>query len=185
MKNSFLLWPVLLIAGCSSNTTPVETTPLTANATLAQNTVARDANGLPTPYIAKQNASDSNASSTQNAPAPNLGGASNGSSTSGKMPQVPPGMAMGSAMALPATPQLDRQIAALQKAGDKKKLAALLANRGTTRMNDASAAPRVKYRAALQDYRAALKADATNVEAKTNAKLIEGIYTSMGRPIPQ
>lgn len=92
---------------------------------------------------------------------------------------------MGSAMALPATPQLDAQIAAAQKGSDKKKLAVLLANRGTQRMNDPNAAARVKYRAALQDYRAALKADATNLEAKTNAKLIESIYTQMGRPIPQ
>ena len=90
---------------------------------------------------------------------------------------------MGSGAVLPASPELDKQIAALQN-GDKKKLAQALADRGTLRMNDSNAAPRVKYRAALADYRLALKADPKNAEALANKKQIEDIYKMMGRPIP-
>ncbi len=92
---------------------------------------------------------------------------------------------MGTNMTLTSTKDLDAQIATLQKGSDKKKLAQVLAERGTLRMNDQPASPRIKYRAALADYRAALKADPTNVEAKTNQKLIESIYNGMGMPVPQ
>jgi tetratricopeptide (TPR) repeat protein len=43
---------------------------------------------------------------------------------------------------------------------------------------------RVKYRQALKLYREALKQDPKNKEALANKKMIEDIYTSMGRPIP-
>ena len=92
---------------------------------------------------------------------------------------------MGTNAMLSPTLEQDAQIVALQKSGDKKKLAQAFADRGTLRMNDGPASPRVKYRAALADYRAALQADPTNIEAKTNKKLIESIYTSMEMPIPQ
>lgn len=87
-------------------------------------------------------------------------------------------------MALPASPDLDKKIAALQN-GDKKKLAQAYADRGTLRMNEPNALPRVKYRAALADYRLALLADPKNPEALANKKQIEDIYKMMGRPIPQ
>ena len=91
---------------------------------------------------------------------------------------------MSERMTLTPTPDLDKKIASALKTNDKKKISAAYAERGTFRMNDTSASPRVIYRAALQDYRVALKNDASNGEAKTNKALIESIYTSMGRPIP-
>ena len=97
----------------------------------------------------------------------------------------PPGMAVGTGGVTP-TPELDARIAELEKAknGDKKKLAAVYAERGSRKMNDAQASPRVKYRAALKDYRSALALDPANERALQDKKLIEDIYTSMGRPIP-
>ena len=91
---------------------------------------------------------------------------------------------MGSASTLTSTPQLDSKIAALEKSGDKKALAAVYAERGYERMTDNNAAPRLKYRAALGDFRRALNLDPANAKAKQNVALIEGIYKSMGRPIP-
>lgn len=92
---------------------------------------------------------------------------------------------MGSASTLTPTPQLDSKIAALEKSGkDKKALAAVYAERGYERMTDNNAAPRLKYRAALGDFRRALKLDPANTKAKQNVALIEGIYKSMGRPVP-
>ena len=52
-------------------------------------------------------------------------------------------------------------------------------------MNDASAPPRVKYTTALKAYREVLKYDKTNKKAQENISTIEGIYKSMGRPVPQ
>lgn len=98
---------------------------------------------------------------------------------------VPPGVDVGTAEALTPTSELDAEIAKLEKSGgDKKKLAAAYAERGFQKMNDAQASPRVKYRAALKDYRHALTLDPKNEKALENKELIEGIYTSMGRPIP-
>ena len=90
---------------------------------------------------------------------------------------------MSARMTLTPTPALDKKIADAQ-GGDKKKLAQAYTARGTFRMNDTAAAPRVIYRAALSDYRQALKLDPTNKEAQANTALIESIYKSMGRPIP-
>ena len=87
-------------------------------------------------------------------------------------------------MTLTPTPDLDKKIAAALNTKNAKQIAEAYAARGTFRMNDTSASPRVIYRAALQDYRVALKNDPSNGEAKTNKALIESIYTSMGRPIP-
>lgn len=85
---------------------------------------------------------------------------------------------------LTPTPALDKKIADAEKAGDKKIIAVAYAQRGTARMTDEASGPRVKYRAALDDYRKALAADPKNAEATKNKKQIEDIYTSMGRPIP-
>ena len=64
-------------------------------------------------------------------------------------------------------------------------LAAAFAARGDYRTNeDAKAGQRVKYRAALSDYRNAIKADKTNEQATAGKSQIEQIYTMMGRPIP-
>ena len=85
---------------------------------------------------------------------------------------------------LTPTPDLDKKVADAEKSGDKKALAAALATRGTFRMTDDKAGARVKYRKALDDYRAALAADPKNADALKNKKQIEDIYTMMGRPIP-
>jgi tetratricopeptide (TPR) repeat protein len=102
---------------------------------------------------------------------------------------LPPGhgsMDVGKADALTPTPKVDAEIAKLEKSGkSKKELASLYAARGSSRMMDEHASPKVKYRAALQDYRQALKADPTNKEAQQNKALIESIYQGMGRPVPQ
>jgi tetratricopeptide (TPR) repeat protein len=42
-----------------------------------------------------------------------------------------------------------------------------------------------KYPSALRQYRAVLQYDAANKKAKENIATIEGIYKSMGRPVPQ
>ncbi len=98
-----------------------------------------------------------------------------------------PMMGMGSSPTAPLspTPDLDAKIASAEKSGNKKAIAAAYAERGTFRENDEHAGARVKYRAALQDFRKALAADPNNVEAKTNKDEIESIYKQMGRPIPE
>jgi hypothetical protein len=80
---------------------------------------------------------------------------------------------------------LDKAIVKAKDAGDKKKLAAAYAARGDFRTNeDPKAGQRVKYRAALSDYRNALKIDKNNEQALAGKTQIEQIYTMMGRPIP-
>jgi tetratricopeptide (TPR) repeat protein len=187
MKNYLFVLPVLVFAGCSSNTTAVDSS---AGGTSSTAPVASGADAIPTPYVADASAAMANSAAMGTTGNTALSNAANNQAAGGtapgmKMPQVPPGMSMGSSAVLPATPALDKQIAALEKGADKKKLAGLLANRGTLRMNDAEAAPRVKYRAALIDYRRALQLDPTNAEAKANKKQIEDIYKMMGRPVPQ
>jgi tetratricopeptide (TPR) repeat protein len=103
-------------------------------------------------------------------------------------PVVPPGMSAGAAMLTP-TPALDARITQLEKAGsgsaaDKKELAEAYAKRGQAHLSDDAAAPRVKYPAALRDFRRALALDPTNNTAKESANTIEQIYRSMGRPVP-
>ena len=56
---------------------------------------------------------------------------------------------------------------------------------GTATMMCESLDRKVKYRDALRLYREALKLEPDNREAANNRDLIEGIYRSMGRPIPK
>jgi tetratricopeptide (TPR) repeat protein len=56
---------------------------------------------------------------------------------------------------------------------------------GNGYMYEESLPPFQKYPAALRQFRAALKFDPENKKAKQNIATIEGIYKSMGRPIPQ
>jgi hypothetical protein len=86
---------------------------------------------------------------------------------------------------LSPSPELDKKIADAEKGKDKKAIAAAYAERGTVRMNDDKSGAKVKYRAALEDFRKALSADPTNQSAKASKDTIESIYTSMGRPIPK
>ncbi|MEO5951125.1 MAG: hypothetical protein ABIQ44_01535 [Chloroflexia bacterium] len=45
--------------------------------------------------------------------------------------------------------------------------------------------PFKKYPTALKSYRRVLEFDKANQKAKDNVSMIEGIYKSMGRPVPQ
>ncbi len=55
---------------------------------------------------------------------------------------------------------------------------------GTAIMNTPTQPPRQKYPRALRLYREALALDPKNKEATEGKAMIEGIYRSMGRPIP-
>lgn len=86
---------------------------------------------------------------------------------------------------LSKTPELDKKIADTQKAGDKTAIAAAYAARGMFRMkDDDKAGQRVKYRAALSDFRKALSFNPKDAEALLGKEQIESIYTGMGRPVP-
>lgn len=67
----------------------------------------------------------------------------------------------------------------------KKRMARAHYEYGYTVMNSPVLQPFVKYPRALRSYRAALKLDPTIKEAQDGIDLIEGIYESLGRPVPQ
>jgi len=67
----------------------------------------------------------------------------------------------------------------------KKALGDAYLAKGDAFMNDQNVPPRVKYPTALRAYREVLKYDKDNAKAKQNVATIEGIYKSMGRPVPQ
>lgn len=67
----------------------------------------------------------------------------------------------------------------------KKKYVDATVTYATAVMNSPSMAPKDKYTSSLRLYREALKTDPNNKVAKTNSKMIEDIYRSMGRPIPK
>ena len=52
-------------------------------------------------------------------------------------------------------------------------------------LNNSAMPPFQKYPNALRQYRQVLAYDKTNTDAQGKIKLIEGIYKSMGRPVPQ
>lgn len=56
---------------------------------------------------------------------------------------------------------------------------------GTIAMNSPVLKPKDKYPLALRLYREALKIDPKNEVALNNRKMIESIYKSMNRPVPQ
>ncbi len=56
---------------------------------------------------------------------------------------------------------------------------------GTAYMTAPDLGPKDKYPAALRYYREALALNPTHEDALKNAKMIEEIYQSMGRPIPE
>jgi tetratricopeptide (TPR) repeat protein len=66
----------------------------------------------------------------------------------------------------------------------KKALAGAHFAQGQATMNDAQLPPMRKYPAALTSFRKAVELDPQHAGAKSNIKMIEDIYTSMGRPIP-
>ena len=67
----------------------------------------------------------------------------------------------------------------------RKALAGAYFAQGQSTMNDAQLPPMRKYPAALASFRKAVELDPQHAEAKSNIKMIEDVYTSMGRPIPQ
>ena len=67
----------------------------------------------------------------------------------------------------------------------KKALGEAYLAKADSFMTDESVPPRVKYPTALRAYREVLKYDKDNKKAQEGINTIEGIYKSMGRPIPQ
>jgi tetratricopeptide (TPR) repeat protein len=67
----------------------------------------------------------------------------------------------------------------------KKALADAYMAQGDFYMYNEQLPPFRKYPAALRSYRKTVEHDAKNETAKKNIATIEGIYKSMGRPIPQ
>ncbi len=135
------------------------------------------------PFGCSQPATEKSTKSDTETPAP---AATAPTASAGTAATGSPAAADGDAYApLTPTPELDKAIADAKASGDKKKIAAAYAARGDYRTNeDAKAGQRVKYRAALSDYRNAIKADKTNEQATAGKSQIEQIYTMMGRPIP-
>lgn len=91
-----------------------------------------------------------------------------------------------------AEKKYDEAIAELEKAHKakpqpdvKKALVDAYLAKGDSFMYNDSLPPRMKYAPALRAYRSVLQYDATNKKAKENIATIEGIYKSMGRPIPE
>lgn len=68
---------------------------------------------------------------------------------------------------------------------DKQNQAQKLAENAEKVMLDPDLAPREKYPKALGMFRDALEIDPNNALAKEGVQLIEDIYKSMGRPVPQ
>lgn len=68
---------------------------------------------------------------------------------------------------------------------DKQNQAQKLAEDAEKVMLDPNLAPKQKYPEALGMFRDALEIDPNNALAKQSVQLIEDIYKSMGRPVPQ
>ena len=66
-----------------------------------------------------------------------------------------------------------------------KALADAYLAKGDSLMYNDELPPRMKYPPALKAYRQVLVYDKANKKAQTNIATIEGIYKSMGRPVPQ
>ena len=67
----------------------------------------------------------------------------------------------------------------------KQQQAQKLAEDAQKVMLDPALPPREKYPKALEMFRNALKIDPDNALAKDGVNLIEDVYRSMGRPVPQ
>ena len=67
----------------------------------------------------------------------------------------------------------------------QKALAEAYVGKADSFMYNESLPPRQKYPQALRAYRQAMTVDKENKKAKEGVATIEGIYKSMGRPVPQ
>ncbi|HEY3744378.1 MAG TPA: hypothetical protein VGL53_31255 [Bryobacteraceae bacterium] len=84
----------------------------------------------------------------------------------------------------------DEAISQLEKADQKqppiiKALTQAHMAKADAFMYNDQVSPHIRYTTALREYRKVLVYDKTNKKAQDNISLIEGIYKSMGRPIPQ
>ena len=81
---------------------------------------------------------------------------------------------------------LDAEYKKSPKAAEvKTALISTLMGKGDSLMNDPNVPPRMKYPGALRAYRRVVELDPANAKAKSQISTIEGIYKSMGRPVPQ
>jgi tetratricopeptide (TPR) repeat protein len=67
----------------------------------------------------------------------------------------------------------------------RKTLSGAHTDFGGSLMNNAELPPFRKYPAALKEFRRAVEIDPENRKAKDSIAVIEGIYKSMGRPVPK
>lgn len=84
----------------------------------------------------------------------------------------------------------DQAISLLEKADQKqppivKGLAQAHMAKADAFMYNDQVTPHIRYTTALHEYRKVVVYDKTSKKAQDNINLIEGIYKSMGRPIPQ
>ena len=98
--------------------------------------------------------------------------------------------AVTQAKKLIADKKYDDAIATLDKVGTKSPevkatMAEALLGKADSLMYNDSLPPQQKYPNALRTYRQVLVWDKDNKKAQANINTIEGIYKSMGRPIPQ
>ena len=101
--------------------------------------------------------------------------------------------AVQEAKKLVAAKKYDEAITALEKAEKanpkaaevKTAFAETYVAKGDSFMYNDALPPRMKYPQALRSYRKALEYDKTNKKAQSGVSTIEGIYKSMGRPVPQ
>ena len=84
-----------------------------------------------------------------------------------------------------AIAQLEAAHKAKPRAEVKTALADAYLAKGDSFMYNDALPPRMKYPTALRAYREVLKYDKDNKKARTGIDTIEGIYKSMGRPVPQ
>jgi hypothetical protein len=84
-----------------------------------------------------------------------------------------------------AIAQLEAEHKAKPRAEVTKALAEANLAKADSYMYNESLPPRAKYPVALRAYREVLKYDKQNKKAQQGIATIEGIYKSMGRPVPQ
>ena len=84
-----------------------------------------------------------------------------------------------------AITQLEAAHKAKPRAEVKNALVDALLAKGDSFMYNDALPPRMKYPTALRAYRDVLKYDKENKKARSGIDTIEGIYKSMGRPVPQ